>query len=108
MLSMAIVRIVEASYRRAWLTLALALLVALVSSVFAARHFAINTNTDDLISDKLDWRQRQIAFDTAFPQLYQRVLVVIDAQTPERAQAAADTLQAALLQKKDVIEAVER
>ena len=108
MLSTAIVRIVEASYRRAWLTLALALLVALVSSVFAARHFAINTNTDDLISDKLDWRQRQIDFDTAFPQLYQRVLVVIDAQTPERAQAAADTLQAALLQKKDVIEAVER
>ena len=68
MIASIIVRIVEASTRRPWLTLALAVLIAAGAGLYAARHFAINTNTDDLISARVPWRERQLAFDRAFPQ----------------------------------------
>lgn len=108
MFASVIVRIVEASARRAWLVLAIGVLLAIGSGYYAAKHFAINTNTDDLISSTLPWRQSQIAFDKTFPQLYQRILVVIDGRTPELAQSAADRLAAKLASNKDEIAAVDR
>ena len=102
-----IVRIVDASSRRAGAVLALGILLALAAGSYAAAHFAINTNTDDLIAANVPWRQRQLAFDKTFPQLYQRVLIVIDGQTPERAQAAADELTAKLRQQKGAIASVD-
>ena len=108
MLGAIIVKIVKASCNRPWMTLLLALIIATGSGAYAARHFAINTNTDDLLSSKLAWRQNQIAFDTAFPDLHQNIVVVIDAPTPEAAQSGAERLQATLEQKKDVISRVER
>ena len=103
-----IVRIVDGSVKRAWLVLAVGVLIAIGSGWYAAKHFAINTNTDDLISSKLPWRQRQIAFDKTFPQLYGRILVVIDGKTPEIAQSAADRLAAKLATRKDVIAHIDR
>ena len=108
MLGALIVNIVQASCRRPWLTILLALIVALASGAFAAKHFAINTNTDDLISSKLEWRQNQIAFNKAFPNLTQNIIVVIDAPTPELAQLGAEKLQDALAHITDVIESIER
>ena len=103
-----IVHIVQASCRRPWLTLLVGLILAIASGAYAAKHFAINTNTDDLISPRLEWRQNQTAFDQAFPNLHQNIVVVIDAPTPEAAQLAAERLQTALSARTDVIENVER
>ena len=89
MLGALIVNIVQASCRKPWLTILLALIVAMASGAYAVQHFAINTNTDDLISSKLEWRQNQIAFNKAFPNLTQNIIVVIDAPTPELALAAS-------------------
>ena len=108
MLGALIVNIVQASCRRPWLTLLLSFVVALGCGAYAAKHFAINTNTDDLISSKLEWRQNQIAFNKAFPNLTQNIIVVIDAPTPELSQLGAEQLQAALAQKPDVMQSVER
>ena len=108
MLGALIVHIVQASCRRPWLTLLLSFVVALGSGAYAAKHFAINTNTDDLISSKLEWRQNQIAFNKAFPNLTQNIIVVIDAPTPELAQLGAEQLQGALEKRTDVIERVDR
>ena len=108
MLGALIVNIVQASCRRPLLTLLLAFITALASGAYAAKHFAINTNTDDLISSKLEWRQNQIAFNKAFPSLRQTIIVVIDAPTPELAQLGAEQLEGALAQKPDVIQSVER
>ena len=103
-----IVHIVQASCRRPWLTLLAGFIIAIASGIYAAKHFAINTNTDDLISTKLEWRQNQIAFDKAFPNLHQNIVVVIDAPTPEAAQLAAERLQNALSARPEVIENIER
>ncbi len=103
-----IVHIVQASCRRPWLTLLAGFIIAIASGIYAAKHFAINTNTDDLISTKLEWRQNQIASDKAFPNLHQNIVVVIDAPTPEAAQLAAEHLQNALSARPEVIENIER
>ena len=71
-----------------WLVLA-GLLIGIGSAVYTKRHLGIDTNTDDLFSAKLPWRQAQMAMDKDFPQ-YQDLLVgVIDAKTPEEADATA-------------------
>ena len=108
MLGALIVNIVQASCRKPWLTILLALIVAMASGAYAVKHFAINTNTDDLISSKLGWRQNQIAFNKAFPDLTQNIIVVIDAPTPELAQLGAEQLEGALAQKPEAIQSVER
>ena len=108
MLGALIVHIVQVSCRRPWLTLLLSFIVALASGAYAAKHFAINTNTDDLISSTLEWRQNQIAFNKAFPNLTQNIIVMLDAPTPELAQLGAEQLQGALALMPDVIQRVER
>jgi hopanoid biosynthesis associated RND transporter like protein HpnN len=71
-----------------WLVLA-GLLIGVGSAFYTARHLGIDTNTDDLFSAKLPWRQAQMAMNKDFPQ-YQDLLVgVIDAKTPEEADATA-------------------
>src|SRR5262249_16846164 len=60
-----------------------AALLAIASGVYAAKHFGINTDVNTLISQDLRWRQREIAFEKAFPQHLQSILIVVDAPTPE-------------------------
>src|ERR1700733_6927559 len=83
MLRSAIVATVIRCTRHAWLTIAVAALLALLSGVYTARHFAINTDIDTLISHDLPWRQREVAFEKAFPQHLRSILVVVEAPTPE-------------------------
>jgi uncharacterized protein len=74
-----------------WLVLA-GVLIALGSAFYTKHHLGIDTNTDDLFSAKLPWRQSQVAMNKDFPQ-YQDLLVgVVDAKTPEEADATADAI----------------
>jgi hypothetical protein len=74
--------------------LLIGLVLAVVAGVYTARHFAINTDINTLISDKLDWRQRDVQFDRAFDR-DSTILAVVEAPTPEQTRTAA----AALLDK---------
>jgi len=91
-----IARVVSVSIVRPWLTLALALIVAALSLVYTAGHFAMTTDTAELISPEVDWRRNETAIETAFPQLRDLMLVVIDGKTPEAAEDAAAGLAAAM------------
>ena len=90
MLRHAIVSLVVRCTRHAWLTIIVATLLGVVSGVYAARHFAINTDINTLISPDLPWRQREIAFEKAFPQHLHSILAVVEAPTPELASQADD------------------
>src|SRR2546423_4005111 len=92
MLRAAIVATVTRCTRHAWVVIAFATLAAAVSSAYAVRHFAINTDINTLISQDLPWRQRELAFEQAFPQHLRSILVVLDAPTPELATQATATL----------------
>ena len=52
-------------------------------------NFALNTDITTLISPKLEWRQREIAYLKAFPGQATTILAVIDGPTPELAEDAA-------------------
>ena len=63
MLRHAIVSLVVRCTRHAWATIIVATLLGVISGVYAAQHFAINTDINKLISPELGWRQREIAFE---------------------------------------------
>src|ERR1043165_8641663 len=92
MLRSAIVATVTRCTRHAWAVIVAAALLAVASGVYAVRHFAINTDINTLISQDLPWRQRELAFEQAFPQHLRSILVVLDAPTPELATEASAAL----------------
>jgi len=86
--------------------IAAALLLAVASGIYTARHFAIDTDINDLLSAKLPWRQQEIAFHAAFPQTVDLILVDVGASTPEAAEAAAREVQHGLADKPDLFRSV--
>ena len=75
---------------------AIGALLCVAAFMYAAQNFALTTDTDALISAKEAWRQNGAAFDRAFPQNADTILVVVDGQTPEIAESATSRLTAAL------------
>jgi hopanoid biosynthesis associated RND transporter like protein HpnN len=94
MLKPAIVRITDICARHPWFVIALAMALSVFSAGYTARHFAIKTDIDELISPDLPWAQRVRGFLRVFPQ--REILVVVDAPTPELVEQAANRLQRAL------------
>jgi uncharacterized protein len=84
--------IIDFCIRRAWLIVLASALVLAGSTVYVARHFAINSNISNLLSPNLPWRQRELAYQAAFPQQAASMLAVVSAPTPEFAGAAAALL----------------
>src|ERR1700723_3516439 len=97
---------VTACIRHSKLVIAAALVVAALSAVYAARHFAIDTDINNLISERLPWRQNEIAFQNTFPQTVELILVDVGAHSPEAAKAAARDVQEALAKRPDLFSAV--
>jgi hopanoid biosynthesis associated RND transporter like protein HpnN len=72
-------------------TVLVGLALAVAAGFYAARHFSINTDINTLISEKLDWRQRDQEFDRAFDR-DSTILAVVEAPTPELTSSAAAAL----------------
>ena len=95
MLTSIVVAIVRTCTRFATLVVIVSLLLAVGASYYAARHFAINTDINTLISPDLDWRKRDNQFEQAFDR-EKLILAVVEAPTPELASAASKELAAKL------------
>ena len=106
MLKSVIVAIVTRCTRHAWGVIIVASLLAVGSAVYAAMHFGINTDVNTLISQDLPWRQREIAFERAFPQHLRSILIVVDAPTPELTTAATSALAERLQTNTELFETV--
>jgi uncharacterized protein len=87
-----VVSIVKGCTRFAVLTVLIALVLAVGAGFYTARHFAINTDINTLISPNLDWRKRDNQFGQAFDR-ERTILAVVDAPTPEFAEAAGAALE---------------
>src|SRR5579859_4242521 len=95
-------RIVTFSCRwKEWVVL-VSLLLAVGAGFYTATHFAMNTNSADLISPDVGWRKREQQFDRLFPQQSDLTLVVVDGATPELAEAGASALAARLQPNKNL------
>jgi uncharacterized protein len=93
--------------RHAWSVIALAAVLAFVFGSYAARHFAIDTDINRLISPDLPWRQQELAFSRAFPQSNGTILAVVDAPTTELASQAGTALAERLSAQKALFQAVD-
>jgi hopanoid biosynthesis associated RND transporter like protein HpnN len=94
--------------RSPWITIVVFALLTAAASVYTARNFAINTDISNLISPNIDWRQREIALEKAFPARVNTILAVVDAPTPELASLAANRLSEQLKASPDLFPQVRR
>jgi len=101
-----VVAIVRTCTRFATLVVVVALLLAVGGSYYAARHFAINTDINTLISPDLDWRKRDNQFEHAFDR-EKLILAVVEAPTPELASAASKALATKLTSDTTHFESVQ-
>jgi hypothetical protein len=99
--------IVDICTRHAWSVIAVATLLAVVSGIYASRHFAIDTDINRLISPDLPWRQQEFAFSRAFPQRNGTIFAVVDAPTAELASRASTALAERLSGQKDLFRSVD-
>ena len=84
-----------------------AVVIAVVSAWYAATHFSMTTDINQLISSNSPSRQRELAFEKAFPQ-FDTIIAVVDAPTPELAQGATAALAARLAGEKNFFRSVEQ
>ena len=86
--------------------IAAAIAIAIVSTWYAATHFSMTTDINQLLSSNSPGRQRELAFEKAFPQ-FDTIIAVVDAPTPELVQEATSALAAQLSQQKNLFRSIE-
>lgn len=79
------------------LVVTLAVLLAVAGSAYyTVNHIDINTDNADMISAKVDWRRTYLAYEAAFPQYTDSLVVVVDADNTDLADYATRELARAL------------
>ena len=106
MLRSSITAVVDFCVRRAWWVIVVGLALAVGAGHYAARHFAIHTDVNDLISPHLPWAQRALQYTREFSE--RAILVVVDAPTPEKVEQATTKLATALRARPDLFRAVSQ
>jgi hopanoid biosynthesis associated RND transporter like protein HpnN len=87
---------------------ALCIALGIAGFVYTVLNFNMDTDSTKLISAAVDWRVREIHFDKLFPQQVNLILVVVDGQTPELAEAGTAALADALAKQKKNFSLVRR
>ena len=67
-------------------------ILLLCAIIFIQAQFKFNTDTKDMLSSELDWRQADLRFESLFPQNKDTILIAIEAPTPDQTQDAATEL----------------
>ena len=101
-------RIASWSTRFSGVVVGATLLAAVLAFNYTTDNLGINTDTGDLFSDDLKWRQISHRYTKAFPMYSDNLIVVIDAETPEAADTAATSLHEHLLAEETSIDWVYR
>ncbi len=97
---------VDCARRFAWLVLGLSILHTGGSAWYVATNLTINTDTTDMLSAELTFRQDSIQLRRAFPQFANNIVVVVDGPTPDQASDGALALTAALKENREVFREV--
>jgi hopanoid biosynthesis associated RND transporter like protein HpnN len=103
-----IARLVGLCVARAWILVAVVIVLSVAMTRYVTSHFAMTTDTYALLSPKLPWRVRQAEFNAAFPPESSDIVVVVDGQTPELSEAAAASLAGSLGAQPRLFRSVDR
>src|SRR5690606_5151379 len=74
--------------------------------LYVSKNLGVNTDTSDMMSEKLQWRQDSIQFRATFPEEVKTILIVIEGHIPEHAYLAQTDLSVALEKKTDLYESI--
>ncbi len=88
--------LVEHSARRAGLVVLAGLVLGALALAVSSARLGVTTDLGGMFSASLPWKQRQAAFDRAFPQFNDLTVAVINADQPEEAEATAAELAKAM------------
>jgi uncharacterized protein len=80
-------------------------ILAVLAGWYSVRHFSMTTDINQLISSNSPARQRELAFEKAFPQ-FDTIIAVVSAPTPELVQEAAGALAVRLTEQKNLYRSV--
>jgi hopanoid biosynthesis associated RND transporter like protein HpnN len=86
----------------------LGLVLGATAVTYAITHFAMSTDTDQLLSRNLPYLKRDAAFNRLFRPEGDRLVIVVDGATPELSEAAATALGGRLAQRPDLFHEVYR
>jgi uncharacterized protein len=100
-----VVRAIAFCIRYQWSVIIGSLVLAILAGWYAAAHFSMTTDINQLISSTSPARQRELAFEKAFPQ-FDTIIAVVNAPTPELVQEAAGVLAARLAEQKDLYRSI--
>ena len=106
MVQTAIVALIDFCTKYAYKTITVAMLIAAAACYYSVEHFAINTDINTLISEKLPWRQRELKFEKSVRERHDNILVVVEAPTPELAALARSALADKLSENKKLFPSV--
>ncbi|MGR8950257.1 MAG: MMPL family transporter [Gammaproteobacteria bacterium] len=85
-------RISAASQSQSFLVVIAALAVCSLCLIYVKNNVGINTDTENMLSEKLPWRTTYAQFKTNFPFFTDSIVIVTDAVTPDLAEDAAREL----------------
>ncbi len=91
-----LVATVQTAARRPLAVLLVALLLAAAALTVTVSRFAVTTDVDGLFAASLPWKQREYELKRLLPQFTDLLVAVVDADSPEAADATAAGLEAAL------------
>jgi hopanoid biosynthesis associated RND transporter like protein HpnN len=89
------------------LTLAMVAL-AVLAGIYVSSAFRMDTDTTNMISPTLPWRQQVAHFDDLFPQNTGLLVVVVDGKTPDAAEDATAALFDRMKRRSDLFDTVRR
>ena len=104
--SRAIGLVVGVAVRFPWVTVLVVLGLTVASIFYSARNLGINTDTADMISPDLSWRQDFIAYRNSFPARDRNIVAVVDGPNGEISQSYARELAAALAEEPELFATV--
>jgi uncharacterized protein len=105
-------RVVERSvawaiaYAKLVILICLALTVA--AAAYSARALKMDSDTANMISPSLPWKQEMRRIDAQFPQDSGLLVVMVDSRTPDLAEDAAARLYAKIAERTDLFQSVRR
>ncbi len=99
-------RLVTLSHGRRWPVLAAAVLLVALSLTEVMANLGMNTNTDALFDDDLDFRRIEKAYDKQFPADQDLIIALINAPSKMQATQAADRLAAKLAPRTELFKDV--
>lgn len=101
-------RVAGACATRARITIVVTLAMTALLAAFAVPRLGIDTGTEAMIDPGVPFRRNELAFDAAFPQLADMLVIVVDATTPADAEWAAAALAHGLTARTELFTAVRR